>query len=73
MDYNYNQKKQTALSTPGIGYDKKSSKVLSQWFYSWLRTKILFVESKPVEMSNEYDSSNLNRYSYLLKFSSPIG
>jgi hypothetical protein len=52
MDYNYNQKKQTALSTPEIGYDKKSSKVLSQWFYLWLRTKILFVESKPIEMSN---------------------
>ncbi len=57
MDYNYNWKSQ---STPGITYDKKSIKVLGQWFYFWSQTKILFVESKPVEMSNEDDSSNLN-------------
>ncbi len=38
--------------TPGIIDDKKSIKVLGQWFYFWSQTKILFVESKPVEMSN---------------------
>jgi hypothetical protein len=38
-------------STPGIKYDKKSIKVLGQWFYFWSQTKILFVESKPVEMA----------------------
>ena len=40
--------------------DEKSIKVLGQWFYFWSQTKILFVESKPVEMSNDYDSSNLD-------------
>ncbi len=32
--------------------------VLGQWFHLWSETKILilFVESKPVEMSNEYVS-----------------
>ena len=39
---------------------RQSIKVLVQWFYFWSQTKILFVESKPVEMSNDYDSPNLN-------------
>ena len=41
-------------------YDKNSIKFLGQWFYFWSQTKILFVKSKPVGMSNDYDSSNLD-------------
>ncbi len=55
MDYNYKSQ-----STPGTTCDEKSIKVLGQWFYFWSQTKILFVESKPVEMSNDYDSPNLS-------------
>ena len=39
---------------------RRVSKFLASDFISGLKIKILFVESKPVEMSNDYDSSNLN-------------
>jgi hypothetical protein len=51
-------------SLHGIICDKKSSKVLSQWFYHRTQTKLLFVENQPklivLDFYYDYDSPNLD-------------